>query len=293
MKLINSTNNQVMDDYIEAIIGIYEAAFPNRIRGYYLVGSYGDDTAINGSDIDMEIIFKDEMTEDENQRCDVIKASCRALCPIHLDLPVKAEANFAQHDTVALKLASKFIYGEDTREQIPLPAKDVYLRRISGPTQRGLTIRFRSEQVTIPLDYPNKTDEFYGYIPKAYAKSDTPIKLWVLNIGWLATFSLVYQAKIFVPSKRHMLKLYREHINDEWTDFITEVYQSGRNQWHYQIPEHHNERKRFKTLCQKTLDFENYVATIYINYLKQEHKAGDESMSQKRLAAFSINRPKD
>ncbi|GAB5491525.1 MAG: hypothetical protein Phog2KO_17400 [Phototrophicaceae bacterium] len=285
-RLIQSTNNTVIDTYIEAIINIYESAFPNRIRGYYLVGSYGDNTAIANSDIDMEIVFKGALSEDEQARCDSIKESCRTLTPIHLDLPVKSEATFEQSETVALKLASQFVYGDDTRDTIPLPKMDVYLRKISIPTQRGLTFRFRSEQVSLPYDYPVANDAYYGYIPDIYKNGATPIKLWVLNVGWLATFLVVYQAKVYVPSKRHMLKLYPEHINDDWTDFITEVYENGRNKWHYQLPQTETDLNYFKSLCEQTLAFENYVAEIYLEYLKTELQDGDKSLAKERLSAF-------
>jgi len=288
IELVASTGNAEMDAYIKAIIGIYEATFPGRIRGYYLVGSYGDDTWISGSDIDMEILFKDAMTEDEIARCEVLKASCRTLAPIHLDLPVKSEANFGIDDTIALKLASKFVYGTDTRESIPLPSIEAYLRKSSAPAHRGLTVRFRQEVVNLPLSYPVPDDAYYGYVPNWYKADLTPIKLWVLNVGWLATFLVIHKAKVYVPSKRHMLRLYREHINDEWTDFVTQVYELGRNQWGYKFPADAKNLALFKSLCQQTLAFENYVADIYVDYLKEELLHGDKNMAEERLAAFTL-----
>lgn len=286
--LVTSTNDKTIDKYIQAIINIYESAFPERIRGYYLVGSYGDDTAIPNSDVDMEVVFKGTLSDEEKVRCENIKDSCRTLALIELDLPIKAESNFHQLDTVALKLASKFVYGEDIRQTIPLPDMDTYLRNISTPTQRGLTVRFRSEQVKLPLDYPLADDKYYGYIPNTYKNGATPIKLWVLNVGWLATFLLVYKARIYVPSKRHMLELYREHIHDEWTDFITEVYENGRNKWGYHIPKAKDDLLLFEQLCQQTLAFENYVAKIYISYLQQELQHDDSTLAQARLSAFKV-----
>ncbi len=285
-QLEQSTHDKTSDVYIEAIINIYESAFPNRVRGYYLVGSYGDDTYISNSDVDMEIVFKETLSDGEKMRCENIKKSCRALTPIQLDLPVKDEANLHQFDNVALKLASKFVYGEDIRQSIPLPDMETYLKNISIPTQRGLTVRFRSEVVKLPLEYPVENDGYYGYIPYTYRNVSTPIKLWVFNVGWLATFLLVYKARVYVPSKRHMLRLYREHINDEWTDFITEVYENGRNKWHYQIPKGKDDTVLFERLCQQTLAFENYVANVYISYLQQELQSGNSTLANLRLNAF-------
>lgn len=270
IQLAQSTNNARTNRLIAAIISIYEAAFPERLRGYYLVGSYGDDTPIAGSDIDMTIIVKGTITLDEQLRFSQIKTACRDLAPIHLDLPVIAEADFADTDTVAVKIASKFVYGEDTREKIPIPPMDTYLQKISTPTQRGLTVRFRSDTVTLPLDYPIPDDPYYGYIPKQYMKDDTPIKLWVLNVGWLATFLVVREAGVYIPSKRDMLPLYKEHIYDEWTEFLETVYEKGRNAWGYQIPSDEAELVQLKALMQQTLAFENHVAEQYVAYLREQ-----------------------
>ena len=61
--LLNSTGNQRVDNILRGVIGIFETVFPDRIRGYYLVGSYADGTAISTSDIDMKILFKNRFRD--------------------------------------------------------------------------------------------------------------------------------------------------------------------------------------------------------------------------------------
>ena len=39
---------------IDGVIGLLETVFPERIRAYYLTGSYAEDTAVPNSDLDME-----------------------------------------------------------------------------------------------------------------------------------------------------------------------------------------------------------------------------------------------
>lgn len=286
IQLTSTTSDPQIDDILLAIITIYETVFPQRIRGYYLIGSYGDDSAIVGSDVDLMIVFKGTVSPTEYAQQDSIKASCRTLCPLHLDLPIIAEADFEKSDTVALKQGSKFIYGTDTRDSIPSPTHDVYLQSISTPTQRGLTFRFRQERITLPLDYPVPDDPYLGYIPHPYVISSTPIKLWVLNVGWLATFLVVYHAEVYIPSKRHMLKAYETHIGDEWRDFIAAVYENGRNRWAYQIPEEPKDYDLFLDLCRRTLAFENHVAPIYLDYLKNDLMQLNPQLATDRLGAF-------
>jgi hypothetical protein len=55
---LHSTGNQQVDHILQGVIGLYEMIFPGRIRGYYLVGSYADGSAVAASDIDVEIWFK-------------------------------------------------------------------------------------------------------------------------------------------------------------------------------------------------------------------------------------------
>ncbi len=286
--LKDTTGNADIDEMLTGVITVYEAAFPNRIRGYYLVGSYGDNTPVSTSDIDLEIIVKGSLTPEEDARQQAIKDGLRAIAPIGLDLPLNAEDDLHKIDTVAIVQASKFVYGEDTRTSIPLPSIDLYLRRITTPVQRGLTFRFRTENVTLPLNYPLPDDEFYGYVPERWKGAHGDIKMWVLNIGWLTTFLIAQQAGIFVPSKRHMLPLYRDHINDEWTEFLTEVYENGRTRWAYNLPESTQEQALMRDLCRQTLAFENHVARIYVDYLRDEVKHGDRDLAEERLAKFNI-----
>ncbi len=58
-ELIASTGDFRCDRIAQGVIGVFEATFPNRVRGYYLRGSRASGTSIGGSDIDLFVIFKD------------------------------------------------------------------------------------------------------------------------------------------------------------------------------------------------------------------------------------------
>lgn len=277
-----------IDRLITGIVEIIEAAFPQRVRGYYLVGSYSDEVSVARSDLDLEILFKDALSPQENQRITALKSGIRTIAPLHIDLGIKDEASLSQSDTVALKLASRFLYGTDTRDTIPLPATDVYLHNISGPTHRGLTQRFRSSPVTMPLVYPDPNDEFYGYVPERWRGIHGDIKMWVLHVGWLATFLIVYHAGVHIASKKRMLALYRKHSADEWLPFVESVSQNGRERWGYDLPINPEDRALLRTLCQQTLAFENHVAQEYLTYLKKEHDSGDSAFASERLKDFVL-----
>jgi hypothetical protein len=286
--LLHTTGRPHIDRVIAGIIAIYQAAFPGRIRGYYLVGSLSRGTAGTNSDIDLEIIFKDSFLLDEPDRLILVRQGCRALSAIHLDLPARDEASLLQTDTVALKTASALVYGEDTRESIPLPSIETYLRRVSIPTHRALTSEFRSLPVSLPLTYPQQEAEFYGYVPTDpnHPHFIWGTKIWVLDIGWMATFLLAYQTGMMVPSKDDMPHLYHEHIHDEWTSFITEVHDLCRLQWEYTIPVNAHDRARLRALCEQTLAYENHVMGLYQVWLKAEAEHGDTALATERLKAI-------
>jgi predicted nucleotidyltransferase len=63
--LHNTTGHQQVDGIIRGLIGIFEATFPERVRAYYLVGSYADGSAVPLSDIDIRVVFKDDFQGDE------------------------------------------------------------------------------------------------------------------------------------------------------------------------------------------------------------------------------------
>jgi hypothetical protein len=286
--LLAKTGYPHIDRAIAGVIAIHEAAFPGRIRGYYLVGSLSRGTANAGSDIDIEILFKDAFLQDEPERLQTLRQGCRAISPIHLDLTPHDEAGLPHTDTVALKSASTLIYGEDTRASIPLPDIKTYLCRVSFPTHRTLTTEFRNLPITLPLTYPQPDAEFYGYVPTDpnHPHMVWGTKIWVLDMGWMATFLLAYQTGTLVASKDDMPQLYREHINDEWTDFIIEVHDRCRLQWQYTIPTDVSDRARLHDLCGHTLAYENHVMTIYQRWLADESQHGDASLAAERLKVF-------
>lgn len=59
VSLLDSAGNREVDNILRGVIGIFESVFPDRIRGYYLTGSYTDGTAVPASDIDVDILFID------------------------------------------------------------------------------------------------------------------------------------------------------------------------------------------------------------------------------------------
>ena len=57
VSLTNSTGYSQVDQIIQGVIGIFERIFSDRIRSYYLLGSYANGTAISTNDYDQRAVY--------------------------------------------------------------------------------------------------------------------------------------------------------------------------------------------------------------------------------------------
>ena len=133
--LLNSTGNQKVDDILRGTIGIFETVFPDRIRGYYLVGSYADGTAVSTSDIDLKILFKDCFRDDAEREssqkiCDYCFGRISQISPIVGDVMARDEEIVFSQTSLRLRIkeGSLLVYGEDIRDRIPLTSIDEHIR---------------------------------------------------------------------------------------------------------------------------------------------------------------------
>jgi hypothetical protein len=92
----------------------------------------------------------------------------------------------------------------------------------------------RERQVlAYPLSYPDASDRFYGYTKKRIAAwypaaMEQGTKELITGITRTATALLALRAHQYVGSKSASIRLYREHIADEWTEYLETVYHKGK-----------------------------------------------------------------
>jgi predicted nucleotidyltransferase len=293
-RAVESSGNQQVDDIIEGLIGIYEAVFPGRIRGYYLSGSYVAGGLTPLSDLDLFVLFKERFANPEEaataRRLNQALYTAR-LTPMRLDIPAQGEHNLSPHDRIQLKLASRVVYGEDARDTIALPAMDEYIRATMQLAHGNLARVLRCPDwhemavLTFPLDYPDPDDEFFGYawkrIPFWYPPDTTRgIKELVMTIGRITTALIAHKARRYVPQRGDSVTLYRECIGDEWSDYVAAIYRDGKARWGYLVPDDPTERQSLRNLCSQTLGFENHFLATYHAYLLSELAHGDDPARQ-------------
>ncbi len=276
VSLLNSVRNRRVDDIIRGVIGIFESVFPNRIRGYYLKGSYTDGTAVPASDIDVDILFVDSFrSREEHEKAQQTSEYCSLISPIELELNLYGEGQALRIGLPELKFASILLHGEDIRDKLVLIPLEWWQRSLMHVPYRFFSrIREKPEFLVFPLNYPDPEGEFYGYDIREACAADGgmhPGTKEIINcVGKSALAIIALKANIYVNDKNDCLKQYRTRINDEWTDLIQDVYAKCRRTWEYCVPENTDDRKQLRNIAERTLAFENYFLNLYKKFLLAE-----------------------
>jgi hypothetical protein len=280
LTLLTTTGDQRIDDLLRRLIGVFELALPQRMRGYFLLGSYADGTAVDLSDLDLLLVFSGQMTAGERATAAQLSTQCAQLSPLRLDLTARGEAELAG-ETVLLKLGSMLLYGADIRASLALPPLDEYTRTALDSGCYFLRQVLRgAAQLSIPLTYPDPAGEFYGYdtirIREWYPPGATQgIKELVTSTSRVARALLALQAGQYAGRKSAIVALYRAHIGDPWSDYLEALSINGKTRWQYRVPAAPDERQLLRALCQRTLAFEWHFFTVYRTHLRELLRSPD------------------
>lgn len=285
-----TTGNSQVDDILRGTIGLLTICLPDRIKACYLHGSFADGTAVETSDIDLFVVARDTFTAQERAHVQQIMASCALISPFMVEMMGLDETILLQQGHFRIKTASRFLWGEDIRTQMPEQTMAQYLQLYAHFPFIYMTSMLRgSERVVYPLTYPQPDGEFYGYDQPLLPPKNEPrrnIKKFVTTICWATTVLVAWQAGQTVSGKQASVQQYQEAVHDEWTPFIRDIYAWGNRCWHYLIPERTEERKHLRDLCAQALAFENYFLRQYRTYLLAELQQDGERklLAQRQLA---------
>ncbi|MEZ4862442.1 MAG: nucleotidyltransferase domain-containing protein [Caldilineaceae bacterium] len=279
--MLTATGNATADRILHGLVGILEVVFPGRIRGYYLEGSYADQTALTTSDIDLIILFKGSfIDETEHAKAEQIVEHYSMVSALELDVSFLDEKQIATGVPPALKLGSTVLFGEPAPNEFPLVSVTEWGReRMHAAYWLTTKVFGRPPVVTYPRDYPRPEAEFYGYTERTIRFADgneVPSTRDLIRVmGWAATALVAYQGKQVVPRKKECHLFYRTYINDEWSALFEAIYHQCRTQWHYRIPEQTNERHELRRICRRALAFENHFLDVYKQFLLSELHGAD------------------
>jgi len=275
-----------VDEPLAHTIQQYESAFPNRVRAYYLLGSYADSCAVVGSDIDVYVLFKETfLTAKEATQAQQLAHACAEKSILRFDINVIDEQTLLNYHSimkVALKRESVLLFGEDTRSTMTLPSREAYTRDITDGVIEFLLRLHRVDTVTYPINYPDPDGMFYGYdhlmqlspdVAALYYPSDEASNIYYATrelvecASRMATALVAFKTGSFVATKRGSVQTYQQEIHDEWSSFLTAMFEKGKMQWMYSLPKSEAERAELRMLCEKMLAFENHYLLQYRAYL--------------------------
>lgn len=271
--LLSGTGTVRLDRLLRGVVGAYEAVFVDRVRGFYLRGSYAAGGSVAGSDLDLLIVFKDRLEDQaESERAYALARALNDLSPVLLEVIVIGEQGLRENGSLAVdaKLGTQHIYGEDIRDALPDFDEAAYLRAVvhtpyfsySFPAERGL-----GSPITYPLTHLRPSAEFFGFDQWLLANEDgvegPSTKLLMATVTWTATALVALNGGGYVKDKATAVNLYEEIIHDEWTPLVRAVYELCRNRWAYRIPTGLEDRRQLHELCDAALGFQNHYLRRY------------------------------
>jgi hypothetical protein len=280
IELNASIGSERMDAGVRRLIAEMHTALPGRLRAVYVLGSYADASAVSTSDLDLELIIADRLREGEQARIREILAEYASSIDGELDIDLFDEETLRAGVSPTLKLGGRLLWGADLRQTLDLMPLAAWTRdRMHTSYWRLFGLFSRPLPLSVPLDYPDPADEFYGYARRLTRLPDGHMEVGtrdlMRSVGWMATALVAYQAGQYVATKRDCASIYRTHIGDQWSDLLDELAVWVRGGWQYRIPADPEERSRLRAICARTLGFENYFLTVYRDYALAELRGAD------------------
>ncbi len=273
-------SDSLVDAGLQNIIETFETKFPQRIRAYYVEGSYADANSVTTSGLDVLLIFKNRFENDELQKAEDLAKKCESESKLELDIECEDEQRLAHGVSPTLKLGGSFIYGEDIRDTLSLVPIEEWTRdRMHSSLWRAVHLCNRSSIIRYPLPYPDPQAEFYGYDARMLRLSNGQevhcTRDLIRLVGWSATAMIAFKAGRYVVRKSECHKIYQVCFHDEWGQLLQEIYELCRGKWSYLIPDNLKERQQLRAICERTLGFENHFLQVYKEFILTELHSKD------------------
>jgi predicted nucleotidyltransferase len=282
-----------IDRCLALIIARVTEAFGQRIRGCYLVGSYAVGEPIPTSDIDMLVIFKDTISDDEHGRFTQVRRACQERCATTLDLTSQSEARLLQVGGVWFQTASRLVYGEDIRPLVPRkPVADHKRDLMHAVIPLLARVRGNPPVLSLPLDYPDPQGPLFGYDQRTIlvgaVRRSVGTKDLVSNSLAIANALTLQAAGSYVGEgrKADIVHGYGRYVGGEWAPLVEQIFTLCRVRWGYEAPSDAVGLAQLRSLCEQVLSFENHFMDRYRAFLAEELEQPDSAAAARARQAL-------
>lgn len=273
--LAHHTNDLKTDDILKGFISFCELLLPDSIAAYYLSGSRSDNTAVASSDIDLIIIENQPFSQDKVDLFMYILHTCNRMSSIEIGFCVFSQDELNIGVPAYVKSAL-FLYGKDILANIPIIDNAHMTNTFVYGAFRFLYhfLRDSHSTLTFPLNVPDKTKDFNGYLE--FKKNNYPKTKILVNATARITSALLGIKKNIQPrNKSQSIKLFVELFNCEYTELVNDIYENVYQKWSYDIPKNENEIQKLKTICDTFILFENYFLDEVHPYIVENLRSQD------------------
>ncbi len=260
MQLLFSTGYPRADHALALIVSEFEAVAPNQLR-IVLLGSYASGKAHEASDLDLIVLFGQELSDDVKERAETLANGIARKITLDVDIAVCGTDDCPPVWAVALT-AGRTVYG-DASISPALPTADEYAAALTADV-RSLVQSLRPGQLlSSPLQAPNQSLPLLGYEAKPLRSADgawsPSTKALSMIAYWGASALIARRAGKFTPSRDDVIEIYRQEIGDDWTDLLVEIDRVCREEYSYAIPPDEEGCASVRALAERVLEFENYL----------------------------------
>jgi hypothetical protein len=274
------TGNPAVDHVLAEVVALLLDRFPERLRSFYLLGSWAYGDARSTSDIDLAAVFRAHTPPELGREARLVADEFSHEHGVAVGVVPMVEGRLRALMAVQLKEGALHLFGDDIRTEIDRPFPEAWTRDLMHGMYVLAGISRGLKAIAPPLEYPDPKDDFFGLtVERTTAQDGQPCqgtRDLVTGTGWYATALIAWHAGFMVVRKTDVPWAYDAHVGDRWAPFLRELFSQCRDRWDYQIPPERAVRRRLRALCQSSLDFENHFLLRYRDFLIAELTSGND-----------------
>ncbi|MBY0358455.1 MAG: TauD/TfdA family dioxygenase [Candidatus Obscuribacterales bacterium] len=266
-----SSGQADLDRLLEPVINDLAPIFGERLLSAYVVGSKLDGSQVQSSDLDLHLLLRGAYSAYLKQAVLALSEELSRKYKLDLDLVPFFEADITPWADVRTKLGGVHIFGDYPTETLRLPPLPDYVRENMHRAYYYMArCRRFPNRLCYPAGAPDAADFFSGYNSRIHEDGSPSTKELVVVAGWISTALATRAGNCYVASKSASYSSYREHVNDEWTAHLQDVFELVRQQWNYRLPTSDEDKVRLAAICLRQVAFENHFLLEYQKFLQEE-----------------------